>query len=88
MATEGQGIPELAGLIARHAAHLHASRSWEQREAARLQSDLDERLRQALVARWRSNLPEAHYQAVLQLLVQRKISPWQAVQQLLNGGEI
>ena len=87
VATEGQGIPELAALIAQHTTYLNKTGGWEQREQARLQSELDELLRQALVRRWRESLPEAHYTEVLQRLIDRQISPWQAVTELTDGGE-
>jgi putative protein kinase ArgK-like GTPase of G3E family len=86
VATEGKGIAELAAHIERHAAHLHGNGGWERREASRLQSELDELLEYALVRRWRQSLPEAHYEAVLGRLTRRQISPWQAVQELLEGG--
>jgi len=68
-------------------AYLQKTGGWEQREQARLQSELDELLRQALVRRWRDTVPEAHYTQVLQRLLDRQISPWQAVAELVNGGE-
>jgi len=85
VATEGGGIPELAAHIEQHAAHLRANGGWERREAARLQSELDELLQQALIARWRRETPEAHYDTVLERLTQRQLSPWQAVKELLEG---
>ena len=87
VAVEGDGVAELAGLIAQHVAYLQKTGGWEQREQARLQSELDELLRQALVRRWRDTVPEAHYTQVLQRLLDRQISPWQAVAELVNGGE-
>ena len=87
VAVEGDGVAELAGLITQHVAYLQKTGGWEQREQARLQSELDELLRQALVRRWRDTVPEAHYTQVLQRLLDRQISPWQAVAELVNGGE-
>ncbi|MBN2146050.1 MAG: methylmalonyl Co-A mutase-associated GTPase MeaB [Anaerolineales bacterium] len=86
IATEGTGIPELAQAIAQHLAHLQQSGAWHQRERSRLQAELDLLLQETLVARWRETVTEAEYQAMLDNLVQRKISPHQAVQALLNGG--
>ena len=88
VATEGQGIAELAAQIEQHAAHLRQSSGWERREAARLQSELDELLQQALIARWRRETPEAHYDTVLERLTQRQLSPWQAVKELLEGDRL
>jgi hypothetical protein len=39
------------------------------------------------VARWRAQVPERAYYQVLEQLVQRKVSPYQAVSVLLDGGE-
>jgi len=87
VAVEGDGVTELAGLIAQHVVYLQKTGGWGQREQARLQSELDELLRQALVRRWRDTVPETHYTQVLQRLLDRQISPWQAVAELVNGGE-
>ncbi len=88
VAIEGQGIAELATQIEKHAAHLHSNGGWERREAARLQSELDELLQQALIARWRQETPAAHYEAVLERLTRRMLSPWQAVKELLEGDRL
>lgn len=87
VATESQGIPELAAQIERHRRHLQKTGEWDRRDRARLQAELDLLLRESLVARWRSGVSDDEYLAVLRDLVRREISPWQAVHALLNGGK-
>ena len=87
IATEGDGIPELAALIAQHRGFLEETGDLQQRERARLQAELDHLLHQTIINRWRRAVPEDHYQDVLDALVARQISPWQAVKTLLNGDQ-
>ncbi len=86
IATRGDGVPELAAEIARHRTHLEASGDWERRWRARLQRELEDLLQDALVHRWRREIPPNYYEDVFSQLVQRQISPRQAVDALLNGG--
>lgn len=87
VATEGSGIAELAQEIARHLNFLRASGDWERREHARLQSDLQLLLQSALLSHWKARLPEKKYLDVLSQVTQRALSPWQAVQILVEGEE-
>ncbi len=84
VATEGTGVAELAGHIARHWEHLHASGGWAQRERVRLQNELDTLLQATLVARWRESIAEAEYSRVVADLVARRISPYRAVETLVS----
>jgi LAO/AO transport system kinase len=86
VATEGTGVKELARAISRHATHLRDTNDWQRRERTRLQAELDALLQESLVSRWRGSVSEEHYQQVLQQLVERQVSPWQAVSILLDGG--
>src|SRR5215213_6430509 len=52
VATEGKGISELAQSIARHAAHLRQSGDWAARDRARLGSEMEAVLREALMRRF------------------------------------
>jgi LAO/AO transport system kinase len=87
VATEGEGIPELADLIAQHHDHLLSTGDLERRDRTRLEAELENLLQATLVARWRGAIPPSHYQQVLDNLVARELSPWQAVEALLNGGK-
>ncbi len=85
VATEGAGIPELAQSISEHLHYLRESGEWNQRQRLRLQAELDLLLRETVITRWRSSLPEARYHQVLERLIERRISPRQAVSDLVNG---
>ncbi len=87
VAIENQGIQELAQAIAAHHEYLKTSGELNQRERARLRSELDLLLRETLVHRWRENVSEDRYNHVLDGLLQREHSPWQAVEILLQEDE-
>ncbi len=87
VATENVGIAELAGLIEQHKTHLASSGELAQRERTRLQAELDNLLLEALVQRWRLSVADGAYQRALDAVVAREISPWQAVSDLVNGGQ-
>lgn len=85
ISTEGRGIVELAEAIARHVTHLRQSGDWAVRERARLVVELDGLIREALVDRFRENIPQSKYDDVLEKVLQRILSPWEAVKTLMNG---
>src|SRR5512143_3611493 len=84
VSTDGQGIPALAEQIAKHAEYLRSSGGWAARDAARLASELDLILQQTLMEQFRAREPQARYNEVLEQVVRRDISPWEAVE-LLTG---
>ncbi len=85
VSTEGKGIPELVEAIAHHAEHLRTSGDWAARERARLEVELEMLIQEALVARFREDVPPQQFRQVVDRMVQRDVSPWEAVQSLLNG---
>ena len=85
VSTEGRGIPELVEAIARHAEHLRSSGDWAARERARLEVELEMLIQEALVTRFREDVPPQKFRQVVDRMVQRIVSPWEAVQSLLNG---
>jgi len=86
VATEGTGVVELYNEIARHREYLENSGEWERREHTRLRSELEVLLQAALVARWRQTYgSQGAVQAVLERVLSRELSPWQAVTTLLDG---
>jgi LAO/AO transport system kinase len=87
VATDGQGITELAAAIASHRQHLLNGGDLARRERFRLQSELENLLQATLVARWRDVTSVQTYSAVLDDLAARRISPHQAVAQLINGDQ-
>jgi LAO/AO transport system kinase len=85
VATEGKGIAELAESIAKHAAHLRVSGDWDVRERARLESEMEALLLEALRMRFHSEVQNGKYESVIQKVYSHRLSPWEAVQMLVNG---
>lgn len=85
VATEGKGIAELAESIAKHVAHLTQSGDWAVRERARLEVELDALIHEELVNRFRQDVPQKQYESVLEKIIQRELSPGEAVRLLMNG---
>ena len=85
VATEGRGIAELAESIAKHAAHLHQSGDWAARDRARLGSELEAVLEEALLTRFHENISQEKYEDIFEKVLSRSLSPWEAVKSLLNG---
>ena len=71
--------------IARHAAHLLQSGDWAARDRARLRSELDALLREELMSRFLENVTPTMFDEVIEKLSNRVLSPFEAVQLLLNG---
>ena len=85
VATEGKGVDELAEAIANHAAHLHQSGDWAARDRARLGSEMEALLQEALMDRFLQHIPQKEYAEVLEKVINRNLSPNEAVKYLLNG---
>src|SRR5688572_14058636 len=85
ISTEGVGIPELAESITKHAAHLHQTGSWSARERIRLQVEMEALIQESLMNRFREEIPQKKYDEMLEKIVQRNMSPWEAVKLLMNG---
>lgn len=84
VATEGKGIPELVASIAKHRQHLIESGDWEARERARLEAELEELLSKALLKQFRKRISPQFYQEILRQVLDRALSPWDAVHLLTN----
>lgn len=82
---ESKGIVELAESIGRHVSHLRQSGDWAVRERTRLEVELEALIREALLNRFHEDVSQKEYDEVLEKVVQRNISPWEAVKMLLNG---
>lgn len=85
VATDGEGVSELADEITRHAEYLRETGGWTARERSRLESELDALLQETLFARFREQVPESRYEHILDRVFQRELAPWEAVKMLLNG---
>ncbi len=86
VATEGKGIAELAEAIAGHRLHLEKTDGWRLRDHARLESEVETLLQATLMSRWREKVNGKQYDAILEQLQARELSPRQAVAGLLDGG--
>jgi LAO/AO transport system kinase len=86
IATDGTGVEGLLAAIEQHRQHLRQSGDWVQRERTRLESEFEGLLTETLVTQFRAHVPNVRYDQVVDRLVQRKLSPWEAVKELLNGG--
>lgn len=85
VAVDGQGIAELAAHIAAHAEYLRVSGDWAARERARLGSEMEALLQEALMSRFRAEVPNGRFESTLKKVYERDLSPWEAVKLLLNG---
>lgn len=84
VSTEGIGISELVDAIKRHVEHLRLSGDWALRERTRLEVELEALIRQGLMTKFRQELTAEVYENVLESVIQRKVSPWQAANMLLK----
>ena len=84
VATEGKGIPEVAESIAKHAAYLRQSGDWTARDRARLGSELETVLTEALKARFHETVSRDQYDEIVEKVMSRSLSPREAVKSLLN----
>src|SRR5687767_5382423 len=84
VATDGTGLPELIESIRIHAEYLRHSGDWARRERARLSAELDLLIQQMLVARFRAGLSETSLDETLDSIQNRKISPREALEKLME----
>jgi LAO/AO transport system kinase len=85
ISTDGTGIAELASSIAKHATHLHQSGDWASRDRTRLRSELEDLLQDELMNRFMRSIQKNAYEEVLDKVIQREVSPYEAIRSLLNG---
>lgn len=85
VATEGTGIAEVAASISRHAEHLRQNGDWTARDRARLGSEVEALLRETLMDRFLEHIQQETYDEMIENVVKRNISPYEAVNLLLNG---
>lgn len=85
IATTGKGVEEVVQSIRDHRAYLTRSGERIQRDRRRLEHELMSLLQSSLMQRWQTALVDGIYQQTLERLVQRTISPFQAVEILLEN---
>ena len=83
IATEAKGIEELVQEINRHRDHLIRTGDWQRRGRERLKSEMDELIKETLVSKWQDRVDIVEYQQVLEELLERKLSPYEAVERLI-----
>ncbi len=83
IASESKGISELAQSITRHQEFLVNTGDLERRERARLQNELELRIQETLVSRWRETMTNGQYETTLEKLVKREMSPEEAASTLI-----
>lgn len=85
VATSGEGIPELVNSLTAHYEYLKSSGKWKVREKKRLKDQLENLLGSALRSRWEKRIAPDKYQAALAQVINRELSPWRAVEELISG---
>jgi LAO/AO transport system kinase len=84
VALDGKGIPELAEKLAAHRAYLRSSGTLAVREQARIEAEIADRLRDALLSRLLSQTDPALLAALVEQVSARTLDPGSAIQQLLK----
>jgi LAO/AO transport system kinase len=88
VATEGKGFAELVESITKHAEHLRQSGGWTARDRARLGSEMEALLQETLMERFFDSIQQESYDQVMEKVVNRDLSPYEAVKLLLNGTKV
>lgn len=84
IATNGSGIAELIQSIQEHEQFLRKTGEWHIREKARLHSEFEIYLRQALMERFRAGISDAKFEQTIDSVQTRKLSMREAVDILLK----
>ena len=85
VALDGTGIPELIKAVSCHLEHLRTSGDWVHRERVRLESELSSLIQETLQRKFRASISMERYEDLVTKVLERKVSPWQAMKILLNG---
>ena len=83
-ALQGQGISELARALETHRTFLKKTGMWEMRERHRLEVEIRERLREAWWRAWEAQGGRERLAVLAQAVLQRRITPQEAVQRLMT----
>lgn len=83
VATTGEGIADLVGLIESHRQHLDQTGDLTRRDRTRLKEEVRLQVEAALVRGWKAGLENGQFEAVLERVAAREISPRQAADILL-----
>lgn len=88
VAVDGSGIPELVAAIEKHADYLRSSGDWVKRDRTRLQTEMENLLRETMMQRFRAQIAADFLQATIDEMVARRISPREAVSLLLEKVDV
>ncbi len=78
----GEGISAVLKAIDKHAEYLHVSGEWERRDQERLRSELETLVGLRLMDTWRAGITKSEYDKLLRQIEKRKLSPYQAAEEL------
>lgn len=84
VASNDEGIDRLMAAISQHRAYLADTALLDGRERQRLEVELHQRLREALVSQLLNSVPQARLSAIIEAVQARQTTPQQAVAQLLR----
>ncbi len=82
IATSGQGVDELIAEIENHHRWLISSGEWERREKSRIKTEMQEMLKAELLRKWDNHSAREAFQLELEKVLNREISPQEAVRNL------
>jgi LAO/AO transport system kinase len=84
IATEEKGIQELANAITEHQLFIQENGDWLKSDRKRLETWLEQLFQNELRLHWRNASTHENYADLIDQLVSRKISPYQAVKKLIK----
>lgn len=79
----GEGIQEVVDHIEKHGQFLRSSGEWSKRDRERLQSELEMLVQIYLMKEWRQKIEPDRMRSLLDAISQRKLSPYQAVKEIV-----
>jgi LAO/AO transport system kinase len=85
IATQGKGIDEVVRALAEHRTYQQASGVLARRERERLIFEIQQLLKERLLADLLTQIPPEQINAILEQVVERQLDPYTAVEQLLAG---
>jgi len=83
ISTKGEGIVPLVEAINAHKVYLLDNGQWQQREAARLQEELNDLLLGYFASQWRTQVDNSRIEEVVHDMLARKYSPQQSLNRLI-----
>ncbi len=84
IATQNSGISEVVASIVAHRNYLKESGLWIKRDQERLRAEVEHQLQAELVRRWKDRVSPQQYEAVLEQVFARKLSPGAAIFTLIE----